>query len=124
MRHITKKQITDVLKKHSKSKDISNALAICDREWRAVVNNFNQDFENQERLIISNNQGYRMTTNKKEIKAYAFRLIHHSLSELRNAKRILDALSSKNQITFFDEEENIHDLISKLDEAAKGNKYE
>lgn len=112
---INDKQIREVLEEKSLSRDICSKLNINDRQWREVVNRFNSQYDKKERLIVSDNKGYELTTNKKLIKAYAIRLIKHSLSELKNAKTILKTLSEKDQLKILDDEEtDLVDIAMKM----------
>lgn len=97
-------EIMDYLKKSRQSKDICQKFGCTDRAWRQAVNDFNQEYDKQEKLIVADKFGYRLTTDKKLIKSYAFRRINHALSELKNGKRILKTLQEKDFISILDEE--------------------
>lgn len=114
---MTDRQIRDVLSSKRKSSEICKKLNICDREWRTIVHDYNEQYDTKERLIVGDQKGYEITTNKKQIRAYAIRLLHHSLSELKMAKSILKSLSDKNQLTLkgLDKEEtDIVDIAMRL----------
>lgn len=112
---MTDKEIRNLLKDNQlKSYEICSKLNICDREWRKIVHDYNEQYDKRERLIVSDSNGYELTTNKKLIKGYAIRLLHHGLSELKTAKNILKTLSNKNQLKLMEDEVDIVDLAMKL----------
>lgn len=111
---MTDRQIRNLLSKKIKSKDICKKARISDRSWRLIVHEYNDQYDKRERLIVSDRDGYELTTNKKLIKAYAIRLLHHAFSEMKTAKTILKTLSEKNQLKLMDDEVDIVDLALKL----------
>ena len=108
---ISDKEIRKVLCDKKISAEISRELNISDRQWRKIVNEYNNNYEKQERLIVSDKDGYELTTNKKLIMAYAFKRIRHGLSELSNGKKILKLLSEKNQLKLKGLDKENTDLI-------------
>jgi len=108
------KDIRKLLTEQKKSKDICKQLGISDREWRFIVQEYNSQYENKERLIVSDYNGYQLTTNKNIIKRYALNRIRHALSELNAAKKILKVLSSKNQLKLIDDEQDLVDVCMKV----------
>jgi len=108
------KDIRKVLNEKKKSYQITKELNISDRQWRKEVKEFNSQFDNRERLIVSDYLGYELTTNKKLIKGYAIRLINHALSELNDAKKILKVLDDKNQLKLIDDEIDLVDIAMKV----------
>jgi len=107
-------EIRELLTGQMKSNDICKALNINDRKWRSIVKEYNDGFETRERLIVADRDGYELTTNKKLIKAYAFKLIKNALSELNNARRILKVLENKNQLKLIDDEVDLVDICMKI----------
>lgn len=115
---ITDKEIREVLQDKKISAEISSKLNITDREWRKIVNEYNSQYDQKERLIVADHDGYELTTNKKLIMAYAFKRIRHGLSELRNGKRILKTLSEKDQLKIkgLDKDEvDLIDVVMKME---------
>lgn len=108
---IADKVLIQVLHDKKLSSEICSIFNISGREWRRVVNEYNSQYEQKERLIVSDHEGYELTTNKKLIMAYAFKRIRHGLSELRNGQRILRSLSEKNQLKLKGLDEDELDLI-------------
>ena len=115
---IADKVIIQVLHDKKLSSEICGIFNISGREWRRVVNEYNSQYEQKERLIVSDCKGYELTTNKKLIMAYAFKRIRHGLSELKNGQRILKALSEKDQLKLKgldDDEIDLIDVVMKME---------
>lgn len=108
---ITDKEIIQVLHNKKLSTEICRIFNISGREWRRIVNEYNSHYDQKERLIVADQEGYELTTNKKLIMAYAFKRIRHGLSELKNGQRILKALSEKNQLKIKGLDKDDLDLI-------------
>lgn len=110
-------EVMDFLKKKRKSKEICNRYNCSDRDWRSAVNSFNRNYDSQEKLIVGDRFGYVLTTNKEEIKAYAFRRIRHALSELKNGKTILKAFQEKDFISILDDEViDLRDMVMRFND--------
>ncbi len=108
---MTDKEIREVLQGKKVSSEICAKLNISGREWRRIVNEYNQNYDEKERLIVSDCDGYELTTNRKLIMAYAFKRIRHGMSELKNGKRILRALADKNQLKLKGVDKDDIDLV-------------
>lgn len=108
---ISEKQIRKVLSEKKKTADICKELNIAGRTWREIVKEYNDQYGSKERLIVSDIDGYELTTNRKLIANYAFKRIKHGLSELKNGKNILKILSEKNQLKISGLDKEDTDLI-------------
>ena len=109
-------KLEDLLKEQTKSYILCKKLGICDRLLRKYINEYNRQYPSRERLIVSDRNGYFLTTNQKLIRNYAFNLIRHALSELNGAKAILKHQEEKDNIKIIEEEENLLDIVMKLGE--------
>lgn len=115
---ITDKEIRRVLSEKKEGSQIARELGISQRSWRRIVREYNDQFEAKERLIISDQEGYELTASKKLIAAYALQRISHAVSELKNGKKILKALSEKNQLKikgFEKEDVDLIDTVMKME---------
>lgn len=88
-------------------------INVSDRAWRKFVRRYNNEYEGKETYIASNNKGYLLTTKKEDIKSSAIKNIKLGASLIRNAKRDLEELASKNQLSLSEEESSVYDLMLK-----------
>ena len=117
---ISEKVLRQLLKSRKMTAQILDELAklgiiIDAREWRRFVRTYNNGYENRERFIVSDVNGYILTTKKDAIKASAIKRIKTGASMIRNAKADLDELGGKRQLSLLKEEADIYDLASKLE---------
>ena len=107
-------KLEDLLKEQTKSYILCKKLGICDRLLRKYINEYNRQYPTRERLIVSDRNGYFLTTNQKLIRNYAFNLIRHALSELNGAKAIHKHQEEKDNLKLLQEEENLLDIVMKM----------
>ena len=116
----TTDEILDYLKQHG--------LVINSRKWQDMVLKFNEDYGEHQTYLAGSSKGYILTTEKESIKQANYQKIRKAVSMIRNAKRDLDTLGLKNQLTCLDEEcdsiEQLIDRASLHEEPLKETKYE
>lgn len=110
MNALSKKYLREHLKDWKKTSEIlaelksEKGIEISDRTWRKYVNNYNNNYEEQETFIASSNKGYKFTAKHKEIRKSAVKDFRLGISLIKNAKKHLQELDNKDQLTFFKDE--------------------
>lgn len=118
---IPEKSIAFLKKQRVKSADIIATLKdagikINDRQWRAYVRAFND--KHKERYIASNSQGYILTAKQKVIKKSIINKMHLGISLINNARADFKELSENDQLSLFESEPDLQDLIIKMEDNA------
>ena len=119
---LSKKYIKHLLYDWKKTDEIladlkkDKGLEISGRTWRSFVNNYNNNFNEQETYIVSSNKGYKLTIKRKEIKKSAIKDLRLGISLIKNAREHLKELGEKDQLTFFkDELLDLEQTLAKVD---------
>lgn len=86
-----------------------------DRQWRAFVRQYNDQYGSRERYIASNATGYILTVKKDIIKKSNLNKIRVGISMIKNGKAGLAELAKKDQLSLLDGEADLYDLAMKLD---------
>lgn len=116
---LTNKQLKQILVGEKKATriiaELQNYGIICsEREWRAFVRKFNDDYANKELYIASSRNGYQLTTKKSIISHSAICKFRTGLAMMKNAKATLKELSDKNQLSLLEQDADIYDLVMKM----------
>lgn len=119
--NLTDKVLKEVLNEQKKVETIlielsHRGIEMSERSWRSFVRKYNDEFGKHDRYIASNRFGYYLTTNKKKITKTAISKLRTGLSMMKNAKKDLQNLSEKDQLSLLDEDVDIYDLIMKIKE--------
>lgn len=114
------KQLKQILNEQKKTNDILVDLSklgiVCNgRVWRRFVRQYNDNFENHDRYIASDKDGYYLTVSKKKIQRTAMNKLKCGISMIKNAKKDLGELSKKDQLTLEQElDADVIDLLLRL----------
>ena len=117
--NISEKTLRKILKEQKTTPEIllelkENGVNISGREWRRYVRSYNDSFVEHDRYIASDNKGYYMTTNKKAIARTTMNKFKNAHSMMINAKRDFRSLSEKDQLSIFDTDPDIYDMLLKM----------
>jgi len=117
---ITEKQLRQILNIQKKTDDILDELRgfgieMNGRGWRAFVRRYNAQYDRHDTYIASNRFGYYLTASKKKITRTAMNKFRNGLSMMQNAKKDLQILSSKDQLSLMDEDADLYDMIMKME---------
>jgi len=117
---ITEKQLKKILNRQKKTEEILMELKaigvdVNDRTWRGFVRQFNEEFDRHDTYIASDSYGYYLTTNKKKITKTAMNKFRNGLSQMQNAKKDLQALADKNQLSLMEEDADLFDMMMKME---------
>lgn len=119
--NLTDKMLKEILSEQKKVETIiielsHRGIEMSPRTWRRFVRDYNDAYGEHDRYIASDNQGYYLTMSKKKITKTAIYKLRNGLSMVRNAKKDLQNLSEKNQLSLLEEDVDIYDLIMKIQE--------
>lgn len=117
---IDDKTLRAVLNEQKKTDDILidlhiKGIEMSGRTWRKFVREFNNEFEQHDRYIASDKDGYYLTTNKKKIAKTIGNKYKNALSMLKNAKKDFNNLSKKDQLSLLKDDPDTYDMITKLE---------
>jgi len=117
-------ELRNYLVEHRTAPEIVHYLKLCHidintRKWQDIVLEYNSKYGDHESYIAGNSKGYILTYDKDKIKQANFQKINKAVSMLRNAKRDLEELGLKNQLSVIDtkcdEIEKLVDQVELLD---------
>ena len=117
---LTDKELRKVLNRQKKTEEILVNLSAIGKEanertWRTFVRRYNNEFDLHDTFIASDINGYYLTTSKKKISRNALNRFRNGLSMMQNAKKDLQILADKNQLSLINEDADLFDMVMKME---------